>query len=296
MIATPGHKRLLLLILATLMAAMIMAHAMPTIAQADETGEAKLVAQVQKKSPEEKKAPEKGRVVQKSAPSSSSILLGIVVGILLVGGGLLARRRTSFGPTSEEDSNFVNVVRRVVLQPVGFFAGLPRRGNLVSPLLFALICIEVSAIVGWLLVLIGVGNSPSYNPNPQTLGLPSVFTPGSPIVSVLLAPIAGAIGIVIAAAIQQLLVRLIVGARNSGFGATFRVASYTQVTNLVNWIPIVGPLLALYGVYLSVVGIREVHGTTTGKAVLVILIPFVVALLVALVVVLAVGVALFTQR
>ena len=64
----------------------------------------------------------------------------------------------------------------------------------------------------------------------------------------------------------------------------------------MNWIPIVGPLLALYGIYLSVVGIREMHGTTTGKAVLIILIPFAVALLVALVVVLAVGVALFTQR
>jgi hypothetical protein len=91
-----------------------------------------------------------------------------------------------------------------------------------------------------------------------------------------------------------LLVRLVVGARNSGFSATFRVASYTQVTSLVNWIPIIGPLLALYGIYLSTVGIREMHGTTTGKAVLVIVIPFVVALVV-LAILLAVGVALFAQ-
>jgi hypothetical protein len=82
----------------------------------------------------------------------------------------------------------------------------------------------------------------------------------------------------VVAAIQQLLVRLIVGANNSGFGSTFRVASYTQVTSLVNWIPIVGPLLALYGLYLSIVGIREMHNTTTGKAALVILIPFAVGL------------------
>ena len=101
--------------------------------------------------------------------------------------------------------------------------------------------------------------------------------------SIIIAPIVGTIGIVVAAAIQQLLVRLVVGARNSGFGATFRVASYTQVTSLANWIPIVGPLLALYGIYLSVVGIREMHGTTTAKAALVVLIPFGVALLVALV-------------
>jgi hypothetical protein len=34
-------------------------------------------------------------------------------------------------------NSFVDVARRVVLQPVGFFAGLPRDRNFVSPLLFA---------------------------------------------------------------------------------------------------------------------------------------------------------------
>ena len=55
---------------------------------------------------------------------------------------------------------------------------------------------------------------------------------------------------------------------------------------------IIGPLLALYGIYLSIVGIREMHGTTTGKAALVVLIPFAVVL----VVLLAVGAILLFQR
>lgn len=50
-------------------------------------------------------------------------------------------------------------------------------------------------------------------------------------------------------------------------------------------------MLALYGLYLAIVGIREVHQTTTGRAVLVILLPFVVVLLVVL---LVAGAALFT--
>ncbi len=194
-------------------------------------------------------------------------------------------------------NSFVDVARRVVLQPVRFFAGLPRDRNFVSPLVFALICIEISAILGWLLVLgIGVGTSPGFNPNPQNAGLPSVVAPGSPVASILLAPIGGAVGILLVALIQQLLVRLIVGRTNSGFEATFRVASYTQVTSLVNWIPIIGPLLALYGIYLSIVGIREMHETTTGKAALVVLIPFVVALLLALLGLLAAGAVFFSQR
>jgi hypothetical protein len=76
---------------------------------------------------------------------------------------------------------------------------------------------------------------------------------------VLFAPIGGAIGLFVAAAIQQLLVRLVEGTNNAGFASTFRVAAYTQVTSLVNWIPIVGPLVALYGLYLSIVGINRGH-------------------------------------
>jgi hypothetical protein len=197
---------------------------------------------------------------------------------------------------SDPINSFVDVARRVVLQPVRFFAGLPRDRNFVSPLVFGLICIEISAILGWLLVISGVGTSPGFNPNPQNAGLPSVVAPGSPLASIILAPIGGAVGIFLVTLIQQLLVRLIVGATNSGFQATFRVASYTQVTSLVNWIPIIGPLLALYGIYLSIVGIREMHETTTGKAALVVLIPFVVALLLALLGLLAAGAVFFSQR
>src|SRR5215212_8908012 len=53
--------------------------------------------------------------------------------------------------------SFADVVRRVILQPVGFFAELPRRGSLLNPLIFALICTEVSAILGGILRLAGVG-------------------------------------------------------------------------------------------------------------------------------------------
>ena len=74
---------------------------------------------------------------------------------------------------SDPINSFIDIVRRVVLQPAGFFARLPLNGNFVSPLVFALICIEISVILGWLLVLGGVGQSPGFNPNPQNAGLPS---------------------------------------------------------------------------------------------------------------------------
>ena len=113
--------------------------------------------------------------------------------------------------------------------------------------------------------------------------------------SVVLAPIGGVIGVFVVAVIAHLLVRLVVGATNAGFGATFRVVAYTSVTSLVSWIPFVGGLLALYGIYLAVVGIREMHNTTTGKALVVVLLPVIVIVVLALLGLLVAGAIFFSR-
>jgi hypothetical protein len=107
---------------------------------------------------------------------------------------------------SDPINSFSDAVRRVVLRPTTFFAELPRRGNLAGPLVFALICIEISAILGVILgelfLLFGVGSqNPGFNSNPQNLWFPSIFAPGVPVVSIIIAPIVGTIGIVVAAGI-----------------------------------------------------------------------------------------------
>jgi hypothetical protein len=204
-------------------------------------------------------------------------------------------RRTTSGADydlSNPLESFADVVRRVVLQPVGFFAGLPRRGSLLNPLVFALICTEIAAIVGGILSLAGVGGAfvTGYGfQAPENQGL------GEFIGSVVFAPMGGAIGVFVVAGIAHLLVRLVVGANNAGFGATFRVAAYTSVTSLVSWIPFVGGLLALYGIYLSVVGIREVHNTTTGKALVVVVLPAIVIVVLALLGLLVAGAIFFSR-
>ena len=105
----------------------------------------------------------------------------------------------------------------------------------------------------------------------------------------ILTPIGATIGLFILAGIAHLLVMLFVGSENSGFESTFRVVSYVSVTNLVNWIPFIGGLLALYGLYLAVVGLREMHSTTTGRAALVVLVPIGLILVVVLLVVIVAG-------
>jgi hypothetical protein len=203
-------------------------------------------------------------------------------------------RRTSGADynLSNPVESFADVVRRVVLQPVRFFAGLPRSGSLLNPLVFALICTEIAAIFGGILNLAGAGGAfvAGYGLQvPENIGF------GEFVGSVVFAPIGSAIGVFIVAGIAHLLVRLVVGVTNAGFGATFRVAAYTSVTSLVSWIPFVGGLLALYGIYLAMVGIREIHSTTTGKAFVVVLLPVIVIVVLALLGLLVAGAMFFSR-
>src|SRR5918994_7328618 len=175
--------------------------------------------------------------------------------------------------------SFIATVQAVVLRPVDFFRGILRQGDFINPLIFAIICYEVAAILGGLLRLVGIGAT--------NQGF------GGFIVSIILAPIFAAIGLFIGAGILHLLVMLIVGSRNSGFEGTFRVSAYSSVTSLVSWIPVIGSIASLYGIYLAIMGIREVHTTTTGKAAIVVLIPAVVVFLLVLLIVAAIGAAIF---
>lgn len=59
----------------------------------------------------------------------------------------MASRTTTSGgdyDLSDPVNSFAEVVKRVVLQPSAFFARLPRQGGFLNPLVFALICTEMS--------------------------------------------------------------------------------------------------------------------------------------------------------
>jgi hypothetical protein len=182
---------------------------------------------------------------------------------------------------SDPLSSFVDVLRCVVLHPVVFFAGIPRREGLRNPFLFALIGIVIGAVLNAVVGLVGVQSSfQSYEGLLGPLGLSSQSFAGF-VASIVFLVVIGIVSLVVAAAIYQLVVGLLLRRGNAGFRATFRVVAYTAgVTNLVGWIPILGLLVILYGLYLQIVGLREVHETTTGKAILVLVIPFVAVFLI----------------
>jgi hypothetical protein len=67
-----------------------------------------------------------------------------------------------------------------------------------------------------------------------------------------------------------------------GAGATFRIAAFTQVSQLVNWVPVVGLAVGfVFGSVLAVLGIRRLHRTTVATATAVVVLPVLVAAAVA---------------
>src|SRR5215203_5888775 len=156
---------------------------------------------------------------------------------------MAARSTTSGGDYNLSDpiNSFVDIVRRVVLQPRAFFAGLPRQGSFLGPLAFSLICIEVSVFLVGLLTFLDVPGGVTWLFGARQDQGFLEFLGG-----LVVAPIAGAVGVFLAALVTHVLVILVVGSGHSGFGATFRVVSYSSVTSLLGWIPFVGWIFSVY--------------------------------------------------
>src|SRR5215210_7770685 len=203
---------------------------------------------------------------------------------------MTSRTTTSRGDydLSNPVNSFVEIVRRVALQPTTFFANLPRQGSLLGPLVFALICVEISAVLVGLLTFIDVPGGLTWLLGARGDQGILAFLGG-----LVLAPIAGTVGVFLTALVTHLMVLLVVGSGHSGFGATFRIVSYSSVTSLLGWIPFIGWIFSLYRLYLATVGIREMHSTTTGRALLVVLLPAILVLLLVLVLVGASGIVYF---
>lgn len=195
--------------------------------------------------------------------------------------------------------SFVRTVREVLTRPSLFFAGIRRQGDFVNPLVFAVLCSLFFAIFGGFLNMLNAIVSDTAGVGGAIAGF---------VGSIIFTPILVAVFLFIGAGIYHLLVLLFVRPFNAGYEATFRVVCYGSAILVVSWIsslfnliPLIGPiigsllgiLIGVYAIVIQVLGIREVHSTTTGRAAAVVLLPTVVFLVIALLVVGAALLVLF---
>jgi hypothetical protein len=165
----------------------------------------------------------------------------------------------------------------VMTRPVGFFQTEARARPLHVPLLVGVLSIQTAVVAGGLAMIAGIeGVQGAAYVVLQWSGIVTgqhmvglELTGVGLISAVLLAPVVATLLLIGMTTLTHSLVVLATGDANSGFRNTFRVVGYASVVNLFNWIPVIGLPLNLLGLYLIVLGIRGVHGTSMWRAVVV---------------------------
>ncbi len=166
---------------------------------------------------------------------------------------------------------FIETTRESLFSPTRFFRKVAEGEGYWAPLIYGVIAGIIgtfgSILWQWLFMA-------------QYIPIPGPFTaiPLGFILTVLLIamPFLIALSIFIGSVINHVCL-MIVGGNKKGFKATFRAVSYAWSGYLFGIIPVVGSTIgAIYSLVLIILGVREGHGITTGKAVLAALLPVIV--------------------
>ncbi|MBI1865599.1 MAG: YIP1 family protein [Nitrospirae bacterium] len=157
-----------------------------------------------------------------------------------------------------------------MVRPTGFFRSMPVSGPQCGPVSYALIpgTIGFGAGLFWQgLIALGMGMAGG-EVNRREMGIYLLLVPFSPLIILL--------GLYVGTAILHFFLWMVGGARN-GIGATFRVVCYANGIQILNAIPFCGgPIGAVWVLVAEVIGIREAHETTTGRALAAVLLPLAV--------------------
>jgi hypothetical protein len=185
----------------------------------------------------------------------------------LISDGISSRRDEYCPWEDHEHIGFVQgitqTIRESLFSPKDFFSGLPRHGGLLNPLLYGLIVGTLGSMAGYMWSF-AFGSS-----------LPSGITlsKGGTVAVAFLVPLLVFMGFVLAALLLHVSLFLVGGA-NEDFEATFRVVCYSAATDLFAVLPIIGGFVGLaWKIYITVIGVREVHRISTGKSVLAFALP-----------------------
>jgi hypothetical protein len=175
--------------------------------------------------------------------------------------------------------SLIQTIRLLVTDPANAFSRLRRDGDITSPILFGIILSWVSVLFAqiWQLVLgnavrslfRGVEGFEAFARQPGV---------GAIVAILVITPIFVVIGMFLFSGIYHLCL-MIVGATESsptGFEGTLKVYAYSQIAGLSTVLPLVGSLVYfVWSVALLVIGYSTAHRTTTGKALIAVLIPLI---------------------
>lgn len=170
-------------------------------------------------------------------------------------------------PPAEGESIIAAIARTwqgAALEPRGFFGSMPVEGSMGAALLFyvPIAIVQSGAALFWGLVL--------SSGDVEGEGAVAAI---SPLLQFLFSPLLALLGLVMAAGVVHLLLKLFGGA-NRDFAFTMRVFCYAYAPQLLSVIPWAGPFVGfVWMVVVAIIGLAAGHRTGTGRAAAAVLIP-----------------------
>jgi hypothetical protein len=167
-------------------------------------------------------------------------------------------------------------LKEVLFTPTSFFRKMSVTGGLTDPLLFAMIVGTTGLLFSYLWDILFY-DSLQHFVAPEFRALSErgmMYDHGFSYFSVL-TPFALIIALFFTSGFLHLMLLMVRGAK-AGFEATFRVAGYSMAPFVVMIIPFCGmPVTWLWVITLAIIGLREAHETSGGKAAVAVLFPFI---------------------
>ncbi len=190
------------------------------------------------------------------------------------------RAQLGFGPA------LMQSIKLFINAPRDAYDAALRKGDYGSPALWVLIFAFVAALVQWVWSMALAGPMTAFmtammpdsarGEFAATMAAAMGFAGIAGLVKTILFPFFALIGAFVLAAIYHLALIVAGGGRDSesGFEGTFRAFSYSSITQIAAIIPFIGGLIAaVWWIVLLVIGMSSMHRMSTGKAVVVVLIP-----------------------
>lgn len=170
------------------------------------------------------------------------------------------------------DDSVINALattwKQSVFQPADFFRRMPREFDFGWVLGYYLI---VGVVAGGISLFWRMLLGPSLFERLAPASMRAAG--GNPIVDFLLSPLFLLLGLFIATAVVHVCLLVLRGAKH-GFGTSLRVFCYSAGPQLFCIVPFVGAAVGgIWSLVVTVIGLREAHETSTGKAVTSILLP-----------------------
>ncbi|MCM0753681.1 zinc-ribbon domain-containing protein [Desulfovibrio aminophilus] len=147
-------------------------------------------------------------------------------------------------------------LRRVLFSPQLFFQAMPLRG-MGKPLTFAVLLGQFQIFFQILWSMTGImGDKPEVAPGTLGIGM---------VVALVLAPLFLSVFLFLESALFHFCL-ILFRAANKGFEGTFRVMAYSNAPLILSFVPVLGPIAAyLWGLGITVVGARHMHGASLGR-------------------------------